>query len=141
MGRYVFPPGSELQLDTSSHKGQLGGMRRKAQTVSAVLRYSCMLFFRLYPNFKRFDRKVLLDEAQGYVESDSIGKAVRRGFRFRVAEPCCLSESLMNLRTTIPVMFTTREMRAACAAWHVAYGRCAFCAPTTPESQPQTTLT
>ena len=39
-GQYVFPPGSELQHDTSAHEVQLGGKRRKVQTASAVLCYS-----------------------------------------------------------------------------------------------------
>ena len=65
-GRYHFTPGSELQHDTSPHEVQLGGKRRKAQTASAVLCYSHMLFFQLYPTFQRFDCKVFLVEALRY---------------------------------------------------------------------------
>jgi transposase len=85
-GRYVFPPGSELQHDTSPHEVQLGGKRRKAQTASAVLCYSRMLFFQLYPTFQRFDCKVFLTEALRYfqgvtarVEIDNTHVVVLRG--------------------------------------------------------------
>ena len=38
----------------------------KVQTASAVLCYSRMLFFQLYPTFQRFDCKVFLTEALRY---------------------------------------------------------------------------
>jgi hypothetical protein len=59
-GHYHFAPGEELQHDTSPHEVVLGGKRRKVQTASAVLCYSRMLFFQLYPTFQRFDCKVFL---------------------------------------------------------------------------------
>ncbi len=59
-GRYHFTPGEELQHDTSPHQVQLGGKPRKAQTASAVLCYSHLLFFQLYPTFTRFDCSALL---------------------------------------------------------------------------------
>ena len=65
-GRYHFSPGEELQHDSSPHEVELGGKRRKAQTASAVLCYSHMLFFQLYPTFQRFDCKVFLTEALRY---------------------------------------------------------------------------
>jgi transposase len=65
-GRYHFLPGEELQHDTSPHEVELGGKRRKVQTASAVLCYSHMLFFQLYPTFQRFDCKVFLTEALRY---------------------------------------------------------------------------
>src|SRR6202166_537437 len=65
-GRYHFSPGEELQHDTSPHQVQLGGKLRKAQTASAVLCYSRLLFFQLYPTFPRFDCKVFLTEALRY---------------------------------------------------------------------------
>src|SRR5450432_2755680 len=65
-GRYHFSPGEELQHDTSPHQVQLGGKPRKAQTASAVLCYSRLLFFQLYPTFQRFDCKVFLTEALRY---------------------------------------------------------------------------
>jgi transposase len=65
-GEYDFAPGEELQHDTSPHEVQLGGKKRKVQTASAVLCYSRMLFFQLYPTFQRFDCKVFLTEALRY---------------------------------------------------------------------------
>jgi len=65
-GQYDFPPGQELQHDTSPHEVQLGGQRRRVQTASAVLCYSRLLFFQLYPTFQRFDCKVFLTEALRY---------------------------------------------------------------------------
>jgi hypothetical protein len=65
-GNFVFSPGEELQHDTSPHEVELGGKRRKVQTASAVLAYSHMLFFQMYPTFQRFDCKVFLTEALRY---------------------------------------------------------------------------
>ena len=65
-GQYDFAPGEELQHDTSPHEVQLGGKKRKVQPASAVLCYSRMLFFQLYPTFQRFDCKVFLTEALRY---------------------------------------------------------------------------
>lgn len=65
-GRYDFLPGEEMQHDTSPHEVMLGGKKRKVQTASAVLCYSRMLFFQLYPTFQRFDCKVFLTEALRY---------------------------------------------------------------------------
>jgi hypothetical protein len=62
-GRYEFEAGEELQHDTSPHEVELDGKKRKVQTASAVLCYSRMLFFQLYPTFQRFDCKVFLTEA------------------------------------------------------------------------------
>ena len=56
-GRYDFQPGEEMQHDTSPHEVHLGGQRRRVQTASAVLAYSHLLFFQIYPTFQRFDRK------------------------------------------------------------------------------------
>ena len=55
-----------MQHDTSPHEVTIGGKNRKAQTASGVLCYSRMLFFQIYPTFKRFDCKVLLTEALRY---------------------------------------------------------------------------
>ncbi len=85
-GRYQFSAGEEMQHDTSPHEVQLGGKRRKVQTASAVLCYSRMLFFQLYPTFQRFDCKVFLVEALRYfngvakrVEIDNTHVVVLRG--------------------------------------------------------------
>ena len=65
-GRYCFEPGEELQHDTSPHEVVIAGKKRKAQTASGVLCYSRMLFFQIYPTFKRFDCKVFLTDALRY---------------------------------------------------------------------------
>jgi hypothetical protein len=66
VGRYEFAPGEEMQHDTSPHEVELGGKKRKVQTVAAVLCYSRMLFFQCYPAFQRFECKVFLTEALRY---------------------------------------------------------------------------
>jgi hypothetical protein len=38
-----------MQHDTSPHELEMAGKKRKVQTASAVLCYSCMLFFQCYP--------------------------------------------------------------------------------------------
>jgi transposase len=65
-GRYEFEPGVELQHDTSPHEVTVAGRKYKAQTASAVLCYSRMLFFEIQPTFQRFDCKVFLTEALRY---------------------------------------------------------------------------
>jgi len=42
---------------------EIAGKKRSAQTASAVLCYSRMLFFQCYPTFQRFDCKVFLTDA------------------------------------------------------------------------------
>ncbi len=66
-GQYHFDPGVEMQHDTSPHQVEVGGRKYKAQTASAVLCYSRMLFFQIYPTFQRFDCKVFLTEALRYM--------------------------------------------------------------------------
>ena len=85
-GNYHFQPGEEIQHDTSPHELELGGQRRKVQTASAVLCYSRLLFFQMYPTFTRFDCKVFLTEALRYfggassrVEIDNTHVVVLRG--------------------------------------------------------------
>jgi transposase len=65
-GNYQFLPGEEIQHDTSPHELELSGKRRKVQTASAVLCYSRMLFFQMYPTFTRFDAKIFLTDALRY---------------------------------------------------------------------------
>jgi len=72
-GRYHFEPGVEMQHDTSPHDVEVGGRKHKAQTASAVLCYSRMLFFQINPTFQRFDCKVFLTDALQYM-----GGAVER---------------------------------------------------------------
>jgi len=72
-GQYHFEPGVEMQHDTSPHEVEVGGRKYKAQTASAVLCYSHMLFFQINPTFQRFDCKVFLTDALRYM-----GGAVER---------------------------------------------------------------
>jgi transposase len=65
-GQYHFEPGVEMQHDTSPHTVEVGGRKYKAQTASAVLCYSRMLYFQINPTFQRFDCKVFLTEALRY---------------------------------------------------------------------------
>ena len=65
-GQYRFEPGVEMQHDTSPHEVEVGGRKYKAQTASAVLCYSHMLFFQINPTFQRFDCKVFLTDALRY---------------------------------------------------------------------------
>ncbi len=62
-GQYHFEPGVEMQHDTSPHTVEVGGRKYKAQTASAVLCYSRILFFQINPTFQRFDCKVFLTDA------------------------------------------------------------------------------
>ncbi len=66
-GQYHFEPGVEMQHDTSPHDVEVGGRKYKAQTASAVLCYSRMLFFQINPTFQRFDCKVFLTGALRYM--------------------------------------------------------------------------
>ena len=66
-GQYAFDPGIELQHDTSPHEVEISGKKYHAQTASAVLCYSRMLFFQIYPAFQRFDCKVFLTDALRYM--------------------------------------------------------------------------
>ncbi|MCC6292174.1 MAG: IS21 family transposase [Bryobacterales bacterium] len=67
-GRHEFAPGQEMQHDTSPHTVTVGGRSYKAQTASAVLCYSRMLFFQILPTFQRFDCKVFLTAALRYFQ-------------------------------------------------------------------------
>jgi len=67
-GRYHFEPGVEMQHDTSPHEVIVGGRKYKAQTASAVLCYSRMLYFEIWPQFQRFDCKAFVTEALRYMD-------------------------------------------------------------------------
>ena len=66
-GRYHFDPGVEMQHDTSPHEVIVAGRKCKAQTASAVLCYSHVLYFESWPTFQRFDCKTFLTEALRYL--------------------------------------------------------------------------
>ncbi len=60
-------PGVEMQHDTSPHEVTVGGRKYKAQTASAVLCYSRLLYFEIWPQFQRFDCKAFLTAALRYM--------------------------------------------------------------------------
>jgi len=134
-GNYHFLPGEEVQHDTSPHEVELGGKRRKVQTASAVLGYSRMLFFQMYPTFTRFEAKIFLTEALRYfggvparlvidnthvVASHGTGRgmvpapemaalAERFGFRFLAHE---LGDANRSARVERPFWFIERNFLA-----------------------------
>src|SRR3954471_5013685 len=67
VGRYHFDPGVEMQHDTSPHDLEVGGRKYRAQTASAVLCYSRLLFFRCIQRFSDSTRKVFLTDALTYM--------------------------------------------------------------------------
>ena len=60
-------PGVEMQHDTSPHEVTVAGRQYKAQTASAVLCYSRLLYFEIWPQFQRFDCKAFLTAALRYM--------------------------------------------------------------------------
>jgi len=66
-GRYDFAPGVEMQHDTSPHEVVVAGRKYKAQTASAVLCYSRLLYFEIWPTFQRLDCKAFLSQALRYM--------------------------------------------------------------------------
>ena len=65
-GHYEFAPGKEMQHDTSPHWAKLAGVQTKVQTASLVLCTSRIIFFQIYPRFRRFECKHFLAEALAY---------------------------------------------------------------------------
>jgi transposase len=62
-GSYDFPPGAEMQHDTSPHDAKIADQLRRLQCVSLWLGYSTMGFAQCYPTFNRFYCKVFLTDA------------------------------------------------------------------------------
>jgi transposase len=67
-GTYEFGPGQEMQHDTSPHVVLLSGNKVKAQCAGLVLAYSRKLFIQYYPSFTRFEARVFLDAAFGFMD-------------------------------------------------------------------------
>jgi len=67
-GAYQFGPGEEMQHDTSPHRVILGGKKVAAQCAGLVLAYSRRLFIQYYPSFTRFEAKVFLTDAFGFMD-------------------------------------------------------------------------
>lgn len=66
-GAYEFPPGAEMQHDTSPHRVELAGKTVTAQCASLVLAYSRRLFIQYYPRFTRLEAKTFLLEAARFM--------------------------------------------------------------------------
>src|SRR5277367_4494002 len=67
-GQYHFEPGVEMQHDTSPHEVEVDGRKYKAQTASAVLCYSRMLFFQIAHDVNILDE--ILPEAGTFYVMD-----------------------------------------------------------------------
>ena len=67
-GEYHFPPGQEMQHDTSPHKVQLATKLVTAQCASLTLAYSRRLFVQYYPRFTRFEAKDFLLRAVQFMD-------------------------------------------------------------------------
>lgn len=67
-GTYDFPPGAEMQHDTSPHKVGLDGRTVTAQCAGLVLAWSRRLFIQYYPRFTRFEAKAFLLDAVRFME-------------------------------------------------------------------------
>lgn len=67
-GSYTFPPGQDMQHDTTPHSLIMGGKSVKAQCAGLVLAYSRKLFIQYYPAFTRFEAKCFLREAFLFME-------------------------------------------------------------------------
>jgi len=67
-GAYTFGPGIEMQHDTSPHKVLLDGKPVTAQCAGLILAYSRRIFIQYYPCFTRFEAKLFLAEAFGFMD-------------------------------------------------------------------------
>ena len=74
-GRYVFEPGEEMQHDTSPHKLVLGEKKLTVQCASLVLSYSRRIYMQYYPCFTRFECRVFLAKAFGFMDGTA-GKCI-----------------------------------------------------------------
>jgi hypothetical protein len=67
-GEYDFPPGQEMQHDTSPHRVVMAGKPVTVQCAGLVLAYSRRLFIQYYPRFTRFEAKHFLLEAARFMD-------------------------------------------------------------------------
>ena len=65
-GKYTFAPGAEMQHDTSPHDIPFVSGKRPGQTASLVFCFSRMIYFQMYPQFRRFECKLFLVDAMRY---------------------------------------------------------------------------
>ena len=67
VGEYYFEPGLEMQHDTSPHKIMIDDKKITLQCASLVLAYSRKIFIKYYARFTRFEAKLFLTEAIGFM--------------------------------------------------------------------------
>ena len=67
-GEYSFPPGAEMQHDTSPHRVGMAGKPVGVQCAALVLAYSRRLFVQYYPRYTRFEAKCFLLEAARFMD-------------------------------------------------------------------------
>jgi hypothetical protein len=65
-GHFDFPPGKEMQHDTSPHRLCVGGKLVLGQTADLVLAYARVHYMQIYPQFNRFICKIFLQEGVQY---------------------------------------------------------------------------
>jgi hypothetical protein len=70
-GHYLFPPGQEMQHDTSPHYASIAGISTRMQSASVVLCFSRMIFFQHYPRFTRFECKAFLAAGLDYFKGSA----------------------------------------------------------------------
>lgn len=66
VGHYDFPPGKEMQHDTSPHTVTIAGQKRLLQCASLILCYSRMRYAQVYPRWSRFECRIFHSEALAY---------------------------------------------------------------------------
>ncbi len=74
-GEYVFAPGEEMQHDTSPHTISFDKAKIKAQCAALVLSYSRKIYVQYYPCFTRFECRVFLAKAFGFMDGTA-GKCI-----------------------------------------------------------------
>lgn len=74
-GEYVFAPGEEMQHDTSPHIISFDKAKIKAQCAALVLSYSRKIYVQYYPCFTRFECRVFLAKAFGFMDGTA-GKCI-----------------------------------------------------------------
>lgn len=67
VGTWEFPPGEEMQHDTSPHKVKIGGKIRVIHCASLVLFHSRIRYCQVYPTFNRFYAKTFLSAAIQFI--------------------------------------------------------------------------
>ena len=70
-GIYTYAPGEDMHHDTSPHRLSIDGKSLTAQCAGLILPFSRYGFIQYYPAFTRFEARVFLTAAFGYVGGTS----------------------------------------------------------------------